>query len=132
MISALISPTFSYIRSRKSFCPLMMASRASLTQPGQRESVCRGQPNVGLLFSQDFSSGLSDHLGVKDGFGLCLLKIWTVSKTTPAVLHATASNAFHTCDPTPAFLGISNCLAFVRPISLSAKKRILECAPRNQ
>ena len=54
----------------------MMASRASLTQPGHSESVCRGQPSVGLVFSHDFSSGLSDHFGVKFGFGLCLLKNW--------------------------------------------------------
>src|ERR1700735_2743357 len=84
----------------------MMASRASVTQPGQSESVCRAQPSVGLLFSHDFSSGLSDHFGVKDGVGLCLLKNWTVSKTTPAVLHATRSSAFHAFDPTPAVLGI--------------------------
>src|SRR5690348_4235569 len=74
MICALISPTFSWTRSVQSFLPLMMASRASFTQPGQSESVVRGQPSVGLLFSQDFSTGLSDHFGVKDGFGLYLLK----------------------------------------------------------
>ena len=50
MICALISPTFSYIRSRQSFLPLMIASRASLTHPGHSESVCRGQPSVGLDF----------------------------------------------------------------------------------
>ena len=37
-------------------------------------SVVRGQPSVGLDFSQDFSSGFSDHFGVKEGFGLYLLK----------------------------------------------------------
>src|ERR1700691_3950529 len=95
MICALISPTFSYIRSRQSFFPLMIASRASLTQPGQSESVCRGQPSVGLDFSHDFSSGLSDHFGVKFGLGLYLLKTWIVSKVTAAVLQTTQSNAFH-------------------------------------
>src|SRR2546430_4097989 len=74
MICALISPTFSFIRSRQSFWPWIMASRASLTQSGQSESVCRGHPSVGLVFSQDLRSGLSDHFGVKDGFGLYLLK----------------------------------------------------------
>src|ERR1700747_3554606 len=88
-IWALISPTFSCMRSRQSFLPAMIASRASLTQPGQSESVCRGQPSVGLVFSHDFSSGLSDHLGVKFGLGLYLLKIWIVSKVTAAVLQAT-------------------------------------------
>ena len=74
MICALISPTFSLIRSRQSFLPAMIASRASFTHAGQSESVCRGQPSVGLVFSHDFSSGLSDHFGVTDGFGLRLLK----------------------------------------------------------
>src|SRR5580692_400426 len=74
MICALISPTFSWTRSVQSFLPSMMASRASFTQSGQRESVVRGQPKVGLDFSHDFSRGLSDHFGVIDGLGLCLLK----------------------------------------------------------
>src|SRR5258708_36039691 len=95
MICALISPTFSCIRSRQSFLPSKIASRASLTQPGHSESVCRGQPSVGLDFSHDFSSGLSDHLGVKFGLGLYLLRIWIVSKVTPAVLQRTKSIAFH-------------------------------------
>src|SRR5216684_8539037 len=75
MICALISPTFSCIGSRQSFFPSKMDSRASFTQPGHNESVCRGKPSVGFDFSHDFSSGLSDHLGVNDGFGLYLLKI---------------------------------------------------------
>src|ERR1700688_2254321 len=89
MICALISPTFSLIRSRQSFFPSKIASRASFTQPGHSESVCRGQPSVGLDFSHDFSSGLSDHLGVKFGFGLRLLKKRIESKATPAVLQST-------------------------------------------
>src|SRR5829696_4807150 len=72
MIWALISPTFSLIRSLTSFLPLMIASRASITQLGQRESVVRGQPSVGLLFCHDFRRGLSDHFGVKEGLGLYL------------------------------------------------------------
>src|SRR5262249_22397255 len=113
MICALISPTFSYIRSFQSFVPAIIASRASLTQPGHSESVCRGQPSVGLLFSHDFSSGLSDHFGVKFGFGLYLLKNWMVSKAAPAVVHRAASNTFQTFAPTPAFPGMSQCLAFL-------------------
>src|SRR5690349_14998098 len=73
MIWALISPTFSLIRSLTSLLPLMIASRASITQFGHSESVVLGQPRVGLLFCQDLSSGLSDHLGVNEGFGLYLL-----------------------------------------------------------
>src|ERR1700677_723318 len=74
MIWALISPTFSCTRSVQSFEPLMIASRASCTQEGHSESVVRGQPSVGLDFSHDFSIGLSDHLGMKEGFGRYLLK----------------------------------------------------------
>src|ERR1044071_3717787 len=72
MICALISPTFSLIKSLTSLLPLMIASRASITQFGQSESVVRGQPKVGLLFCQDFNRGLSDHFGVKEGLGLYL------------------------------------------------------------
>src|SRR5579864_2393435 len=100
MICALISPTFSCTRSVQSFLPLMIASRASLTQSGQRESVVRGQPSVGFDFSQDLSSGLSDHFGVNDGFGLRLLKYWIVSNVMPAVLHSVQSNVFQSLVPT--------------------------------
>src|SRR6266705_133472 len=67
MICALISPTFSSIRTLTSCLPLRIDSLASITQLGQSESVVRGQPSVGLLFCQDFSNGLFDHLGVNDG-----------------------------------------------------------------
>src|ERR1700684_2995949 len=95
IIWALISPTFSCTRSVQSFVPLMMASRASFTQSGHRESVVRGQPSVGFDFSQDLSSGLSDHFGVNDGFGLRLLKNCIVLNVMPAVLHSVQSNVFH-------------------------------------
>src|SRR5207253_10440987 len=100
MICALISPTFSCIRSRQSFFPAIIASRASFTQAGHSESVCRGKPSVGLLFSQDFSSGLSDHFGVTEGLGLRLLKYWMVSKVIPAALQRTQSNVLAICVPT--------------------------------
>src|SRR5712692_9684609 len=64
----------------------MIFSRASFTQDGQSESVCRGQPSGGFVFCQDFKSGLSDHLGVKEGFGLYLLKNCIVSYATPAAM----------------------------------------------
>src|SRR5688572_2214626 len=73
MICALISPTFSLIRTLTSFFPETIASRASITQLGQSESVVLGQPSVGLLFCHDLSIGLSDHFGVNEGFGLYLL-----------------------------------------------------------
>src|ERR1051325_5764024 len=71
-ICALISPTFSLIRTATSSLPPMIFSRASMTQLGQSESVVRGQPRVGLLFCHDFKRGLSDHFGVKEGLGLYL------------------------------------------------------------
>src|SRR5580704_10265432 len=100
IICALISPTFSLIRSRQSFFPAIIASRASFTHAGQRESVCRGKPSVGLVFSHDFSSGLSDHFGVTDGFGLRLLKYWIALNVIPAVLQTTQSNVLAICVPT--------------------------------
>src|SRR6266852_7385824 len=100
MICALISPTFSLIRSRQSFFPAMIASRASFTHAGHSESVCRGKPSVGLVFSQDFSSGLSDHFGVTEGFGLRLLKYWMVSTVIPAALPRSQSNVLAICVPT--------------------------------
>src|SRR5689334_19696824 len=106
MICALISPTFSYIKSRQSFLPLKMASRASFTHPGQSESVCRGHPSVGFVFSQDFSNGLSDHFGVKEGLGLDLLKNCKVSNATPAVLLTAKSTSFQARELTPTFLGM--------------------------
>src|SRR5271154_1896241 len=93
------------MRSRQSFLPAMMDSRASFTHAGQRESVCRGKPSVGLVFAQDFSSGLSDHCGVTDGFGFFLLKCWIVLKVTAAVLQITQSIDRFNCVPTE--LGIN-------------------------
>src|SRR5436190_21146673 len=73
MICALISPTFPLISTLTSCLPLIIASRASITQFGHNESVVRGQPSVGLVFCQDLRRGLSDHFGVNDGLGLYLL-----------------------------------------------------------
>src|SRR5260370_35232267 len=100
MICALISPTFSLIKSRQSFLPAIIASRASFTHAGQSESVCRAKPSVGLVFSHDFSSGLSDHFGVTEGLGLRLLTYWMVSKVIPAPLQTPQSNAVPICEPT--------------------------------
>jgi len=92
--------TFSCIRSRQSFFPAMIASRASFTHAGQRESVCRGKPSVGLVFSHDFSSGLSDHFGRDRRIGIALMKYWMVLKVIPAVLQTTQSNVLAICVPT--------------------------------
>ena len=51
---ALISPTFSLRRTLTSFLPSRIAWRASRVQSGQSESVSRGQPSGGLVFSYDF------------------------------------------------------------------------------
>src|SRR6516162_3297311 len=91
---ALISPTFSVSSVLISCSPLMILSLASLTQPGQSESVCLGQPNGGLVFCQDFRSGLSDHRGINEEFGRYLLKKWMLSKATPAANVAVPSRYF--------------------------------------
>src|SRR6266850_2977532 len=75
IIWALISPIFSLIRTATSLLPLSISSRASITHFGQSESVVRGKPRVGFVFCHDLSSGLSDHFGVKDGFGLYLFTV---------------------------------------------------------
>src|SRR5436305_15177676 len=84
MICASISPTFSLTKIDTSCSPFRIESRASMTQFGQRESVTRGQPSVGFVFCQDFKSGLSDHFGVNEGFGLYLLKTWIELIMAPA------------------------------------------------
>src|SRR6478672_9356549 len=72
-MTALISPTFSLRSVSSGRVPSRIAWRASRTQVGHSESVWRGQPSGGLVFSCDFSSGLSDQLGFMDGLGLILL-----------------------------------------------------------
>ena len=66
-IVALISPTFSFRRTLTSFLPSRIACRASRVHVGHSESVSRGQPSGGFVFSYDLRSGLSDHFGVNDG-----------------------------------------------------------------
>jgi hypothetical protein len=73
-------------QNRHSCLPLRMFSRASITQFGHNESVTLGQPSVGFVFCQDFSSGLSDHFGVKDGLGLYLLTTWMALNRPPATI----------------------------------------------
>ena len=92
MIWALISPTFSFIKTSCGRCPSRICCRISGTHLGQRESVVRGQPSGGLVFSYDLSSGLSDHLGVGEGLGLTR---FIRSNTTHAPL-AAVTTAFST------------------------------------
>ena len=75
MICALISPTFSLSRISIGVLPSRICWRISRTQRGQSESVSRGQPSGGFVFSQDLSSGLSDHFGVNAGFWLDLVEL---------------------------------------------------------
>src|ERR1043166_548074 len=82
---ALISPTFSFSRTLTSFLPSRIACRASRVQTGQSESVSRGQPSGGFVFSYDLSSGLSDHFGINEGLWLIL---FNPLKTTQAPLAA--------------------------------------------
>src|SRR3954469_13462166 len=86
-IVALISPTFSVSRTLTSFLPSRIACRASRVHVGQSESVSRGQPSGGFVFSYDFSSGLSDHFGVNEGRWLILFRLLN---TTQAPLAAMA------------------------------------------
>src|SRR5438874_13378669 len=85
MIWALISPTFSFRRTSCGSLPSTICWRIAGTHLGQRESVLRGQPSGGLVFSHDFRRGLSDHLGVKEGLGLIRFRR---SKTAHAPLAA--------------------------------------------
>src|SRR6516225_7098933 len=93
-IVALISPTFSFSSTLTSFLPSRISWRASRTHVGQSESVSRGQPSGGFVFSYDLSSGLSDHFGVKEGAGLILLRF----------LYTTHAPLAAICSPFSAYL----------------------------
>src|SRR5580693_8571579 len=93
MMRALISPAFSFLRMATGSSPLMILLRISGTHLGQSESVSRGQPSFGFCFSQLLSSGLSDHLGVKDA--LRLMELNLLKKNQAAL--ALRAMAFSTC-----------------------------------
>src|SRR5437773_4228901 len=81
MTCALISPGLEVYRISSGVLPSRICWRISGTHRGQSESVSRGQPKGGLVFSHDFNSGLSDHDGTKPGF----CPIWlNLSKTNQA------------------------------------------------
>src|SRR5579859_3724737 len=88
MIVALISPTFWLSRISCGSLPSRICWRISGTQRGQSESVVRGHPSGGLLFSYDLSNGFSDHFGVNDGFWLIR---FSRSNTAQAPLAATVT-----------------------------------------
>src|SRR5579863_10318150 len=92
MIWALISPIFELLRTSTGSLPSRICWRISGTHFGHSESVVRGQPSGGLVFSYDLSSGLSDHLGLGDGF--CLIR-FRRSNTAHAPVAATVT-AFST------------------------------------
>ena len=50
---------------------------------GRANRSSRGQPSGGLVFSHDFSSGLSDHLGVKPGVLADLVELIEDEPTRP-------------------------------------------------
>src|SRR6266404_1560713 len=85
-IVALISPTFSFSRTLTSFLPSRISCRASRVHVGHSESVSRGQPSGGFVFSYDLSSGLSDHFGVNDGRWLILFRPFNTSHAPLAAI----------------------------------------------
>src|SRR5260370_31705230 len=91
MMVAFISPTFSLSRISCGTLPSTICWRISGTHLGHRESVERGQPSGGLVFSHDFRSGLSDHFGVNAGPGLMGIR---GSKTAPAPFAGEVKNFF--------------------------------------
>src|SRR5688500_5633249 len=94
MICALISPTFSSTSDEGSMVgALRILLRASMTHFGHKESVVRGKPSGGFDFCHDLRSGLSDHFGMNDSFGLYWLKNCIVLKRPPA----TVARAFSAC-----------------------------------
>ena len=82
----------------------MIAWRASRTQVGHSESVCRGQPSGGLVFCHDLFSGLSDHFGVNDGLRRIEFRVLNTCHTPLAV----------TASPFSAYL-MGRCIASMSP-----------------
>src|ERR1019366_5978003 len=64
--------------------PSRICCRISGTQRGHSESVSRGQPSGGLVFSQLFKSGLSLHFGTNDGFWPIRLSLSNTNQAAPA------------------------------------------------
>src|SRR5258708_34584624 len=90
-IVALISPIFSFISTSCGSLPSMICRRISGTHLGHSESVLRGQPSGGLVFSHDFRIGFSDHLGVNAGAGLILFRRLKTAHAPPAAAVRTFS-----------------------------------------
>ncbi len=62
-IDALISPGLPSIKTFQSTSPERIWLRTSVTQRGQSESVDRGKPSIGKLFSRCLASGAGAHFG---------------------------------------------------------------------
>src|SRR5664279_1297991 len=83
-ICALISPGLSVYKTSSGVLPSRICWRISGTQRGHSESVSRGQPSGGMVFSQLLSSGLSLHLGTKPGFWPIWLNLSKTNQAAPA------------------------------------------------
>src|SRR5580698_6823280 len=94
IIWALISPIFSVRSTSTGSSPSRIFLRISGTHLGQSESVVRGQPSGGFCFSQDFRRGFSDHLGVKEAFGLMEFSVLNTFHATPAATVTAFSATF--------------------------------------
>src|SRR5258708_35152079 len=105
---ALISPTFSLRRISCGSLPSTICCRISGTHLGQRESVLRGQPSGGLVFSHDFNNGLSDHFGGKEAPGLMRLTRWKTGHT-PRAATVTTFSAYFTGVCIGVFLFLAPC-----------------------
>jgi len=64
--------------------PSRIFLRISGMHLGHSESVSRGQPSGGFTFCHDFSSGFSDHPGVKPAFGRIRLRRSKIVQAAPA------------------------------------------------
>src|SRR6266511_5277063 len=92
---ALISPTWLLRRTSTSSRPLRIRARVVFTQAGHNESVVRGQPSPGVVFSQLLRSGAEAQAGWNEEAGprrTAAARI-TVHPSCAARV-TTASNAF--------------------------------------
>src|ERR1051325_8007630 len=92
---ALISPAFSLSRISCGNLPSTICWRISGTHLGHRESVERGQPSGGFVFSHDFNIGFFYHFCVNEGRGLMLL-IFSKTAHAPFAPYVRTFSAYFT------------------------------------